>query len=433
MNVTMIGTGYVGLVSGACFSEFGVNVTCVDKDAKRIKKLHEGIMPIYEPGLEDLVATNVKRGRLSFTTDTKTAVENADIVFIAVGTPTRRGDGHADLSYVQQAAREIAENLSGYTVIVDKSTVPVGTARNVERIVQEVNLKADFDVASNPEFLREGSAINDFMRPDRVVIGAESEKAKNMLRELYRPLYLIETPMVITNLETAELIKYACNAFLATKISFINEISQLCEVVGADVQSVSKGMGLDRRIGPKFLHAGPGYGGSCLPKDTNALIKIFQDNHLTARIVEAVVQVNDAQKSHMIKKIRDALGGNLYGKTIAVLGLTFKPETDDMREAPSLTIIPALQENGAKIRATDPQGIEESKKMLSQVEYFDDPYKASEGADATIIMTEWNEYRALNLERLKRIMKGIVFVDLRNVYNEITLHENGFEYIAVGM
>jgi len=433
MNVTMIGTGYVGLVSGACFSEFGVNVTCVDKEAKRIEKLHEGIMPIYEPGLEDLVATNVKRGRLSFTTDTKTAVENADIVFIAVGTPSRRGGGHADLSYVQQAAREIAENLSGYTVIVDKSTVPVGTARNVERIVREVNPKADFDVASNPEFLREGSAISDFMRPDRVVIGAESEKAKNMLRELYRPLYLIETPMVITNLETAELIKYACNAFLATKISFINEISQLCEVVGADVQSVSKGMGLDRRIGPKFLHAGPGYGGSCLPKDTKALIKIFQDNHLTARIVEAVVQVNDAQKSHMVKKIRDALGGNLYGKTIAVLGLTFKPETDDMREAPSLTIIPALQENGAKIRATDPQGVEESKKELSEIEYFEDPYQASDGVDAIIIMTEWNEYRALNLGQLKQTMKGDILIDLKNVYDPGTMRNKGFTYVGVGM
>jgi UDPglucose 6-dehydrogenase len=433
MNVTMIGTGYVGLVSGACFSEFGVNVTCVDKDTKRIKKLHEGIMPIYEPGLEDLVATNVKRGRLSFTIDTKTAVENADIVFIAVGTPTRRGDGHADLSYVQQAAREIAENLSGYTVIVDKSTVPVGTARNVERIIQEENQKADFDVASNPEFLREGSAINDFMRPDRVVIGAESEKATNMLRELYRPLYLIETPMVITNLETAELIKYACNAFLATKISFINEISQLCEVVGADVQSVAKGMGLDRRIGPKFLHAGPGYGGSCLPKDTKALIKIFQDNHLTARIVEAVVQVNDAQKSHMVKKIRDALGGNLYGKTIAVLGLTFKPETDDMREAPSLTIIPALQEHGAKINATDPQGIEEASKELSNIINFDNPYTASEGADAVIIMTEWNEYRALDLERLKNSMKGKIFIDLRNIYKSEIVSQVGLQYFGVGL
>ena len=433
MNVTMIGTGYVGLVSGACFSEFGVNVTCVDKEAERIEKLYKGIMPIYEPGLEDLVATNVKRGRLSFTTDTKTAVENADIVFIAVGTPTRRGGGHADLSYVQQAAREIAENLNGYTVIVDKSTVPVGTARNVERIIKEVNPKADFDVASNPEFLREGSAINDFMRPDRVVIGAESDKAENMLRELYRPLYLIETPMVFTNLETAELIKYACNAFLATKISFINEISQLCEVVGADVQSVAKGMGLDRRIGPKFLHAGPGYGGSCFPKDTKALIKIFQDNHLTARIVEAVVQVNDAQKSHMVKKIRDALDGNLYGKTIAVLGLTFKPETDDMREAPSLTIIPALQEGGAKIRATDPQGIEESKKELSDIEYYEDPYQTSEGADAVIIMTEWNEYRALDLKQLKKVMKGDILIDLRNVYDSETIRNKDFTYIGVGM
>ena len=433
MNVAMIGTGYVGLVSGACFAEFGVNVTCVDKDSERIEKLISGVIPIYEPGLEELVASNMKRDRLSFTTDTRSAVENADIVFIAVGTPTRRGDGHADLSYVQQAAREIAESLKGYTVVVDKSTVPVGTARNVERIMRETKPGADFDVASNPEFLREGSAISDFMRPDRVVIGAESEKAKNMLRELYRPLYLIETPMVITNLETAELIKYACNAFLATKISFINEMSQLCETVGANVQSVAKGMGLDRRIGPKFLHAGPGYGGSCLPKDTKALIKIFQDNHLTARIIEAVVQVNDAQKSHMVKKIRDALGGNLYGKTIAVLGLTFKPETDDMREAPSLTIIPALKESGAKIRATDPQGVKEAKKELPSLKYFDDPYIATKDVDAVIIMTEWNEYRALNLEKLRKSMKGDVFIDLKNVYDSDATSGKGFTYVGVGI
>jgi UDPglucose 6-dehydrogenase len=432
MNVAMIGTGYVGLVSGTCFSEFGVNVTCVDKDEKRIEQLCRGEMPIYEPGLEELVQKNVMQNRLSFTSDTRSAVEQADIVFIAVGTPSRRGDGHADLSYVFQAAREIAACLKGYTVVMDKSTVPVGTARNVERIVRDVNSKADFDVASNPEFLREGSAINDFMRPDRVVIGVESKRAEALLRELYRPLYLIETPMIITNLETAELIKYASNAFLATKISFVNELSQLCEVVGANVKDVAKGMGLDKRIGPKFLHAGPGYGGSCLPKDTKALIKIFQDNHLTARIVEAVVQVNDAQKSHVVKKIRDALGGSLYGKTIAVLGLTFKPETDDMREAPSLSIIPPLVEGGARVRAADPKGVEEAKNILQDIEYSHDAYDAAEKADAIVIMTEWNEYRALDLVGLKKVMQGSIFIDLKNIYNPAFVRDHGFHYIGVG-
>ncbi|HEB32868.1 MAG TPA: UDP-glucose/GDP-mannose dehydrogenase family protein, partial [Spirochaetes bacterium] len=334
MNVTMIGTGYVGLVSGACFSEFGVDVTCVDKDKTRIDELNKRIVPIYEPGLEALVKSNVEKKRLFFTTEYNRAVEKADIVFIAVGTPTRRGDGYADLSYVFQAAGEVAGCLKDYTVIVDKSTVPVGTARKVKRLIDDNNPGADFDVASNPEFLREGSAINDFMRPDRVVIGVENERAASLLKELYRPLNLMETPIVITDLETAELIKYATNAFLATKISFINEMSRLCEAVGANVKDVAKGMGHDKRIGPKFLHAGPGYGGSCFPKDTRALIKIFQDNSLTARIVEAVVQVNDAQKSNMVNKIRQALGGSEYGKKITVLGLTFKPETDDMREAP---------------------------------------------------------------------------------------------------
>jgi UDPglucose 6-dehydrogenase len=432
MNIAMIGTGYVGLVSGTCFSEFGVNVTCVDNDTERVEQLCRGEMPIYEPGLEELVQKNVQQKRLSFTSDTRSAVEQADIVFIAVGTPSRRGDGHADLSYVFQAARDIAACLKGYTVVVNKSTVPVGTARNVEHIIQDVSPEVDFDVVSNPEFLREGSAINDFMRPDRVVIGVESERAEALLRELYRPLYLIETPMVITNLETAELVKYASNAFLATKISFINEISQLCEAIGANIKDVAKAMGLDKRIGPKFLHAGPGYGGSCLPKDTRALIKIFQDNHLTARIVEAVVQVNDAQKSHMVKKIRDALGGKLHGKTVAVLGLTFKPETDDMRDAPSLMIIPALQEAGAKIRATDPQGIEEAKKHLSDVEYFNGPYDASEGADAVIIMTEWNEFRALDLVKLKEVMQGNLLIDLKNIYNPNFVQGHEFQYVGVG-
>jgi UDPglucose 6-dehydrogenase len=433
MKVAMIGTGYVGLVSGASFSEFGVTVACVDKNKKRIDDLCRGKMPIYEPGLEELVSKNVEKNRLTFTTDTAAAVGNADIVFIAVGTPTRRGDGHADLTYVYEAAKEIAANLKGYTVIVDKSTVPVGTARNVQRMVRDTDPSADFDVASNPEFLREGSAIDDFMRPNRVVIGVESDRAKILLRELYRPLYLIETPMIITNLETAELIKYASNAFLATKISFINEMSQLCEAVGANIQDVSKGMGLDQRIGPKFLHAGPGYGGSCLPKDTKALIKIFQDNHLTARIIEAVVQVNDAQKSHMVKKIRDALGGNLHGKTIAVFGLTFKPETDDMRDSPALTILPALMENGADIRATDPQGIKEAEKIIQGLKYFKEPYETAEEADAVIILTEWNEYRALDLKKLRNVMRGNLFIDLRNIYRHELIRSHGFQYQSVGV
>ena len=433
MKVVMMGTGYVGLVSGVCFSEFGVHVTCVDTNEKRIEDLNRGIMPIYEPGLETLMKNNVEKGRLFFTNNCCSAVADADIIFIAVGTPTRRGDGYADLTYVYNAAKDIAQNLKGYTVVVNKSTVPVGTAQNVKRIIQDINLEADFDVASNPEFLREGSAINDFMRPNRVVIGVESERAEALLKELYRPLYLIETPMVITDLQTAELIKYASNAFLATKISFINEMSHLCEAVGANIKDVAKGMGLDRRIGPKFLHAGPGYGGSCLPKDTKALIKIFQDNKLAARIVEAVVQVNDAQKSLMVKKIREALGGSEYGKTIAVFGLTFKPETDDMREAPSLTIIPALQEGGAIIRATDPQGMKEAQNILQNIQYFDDPYGAAEGADVVIIMTEWNEYRALDLLQVKKVMNGDMFIDLKDIYDPTAVRKLGFKYFGVGV
>lgn len=433
MNVTMIGTGYVGLVSGACFAEFGHTVTCVDLDGERIDKLEQGVMPIYEPGLEEQVERNVEAGRLRFTTATAAAVAASDVVFIAVGTPTRRGDGYADLSYVYQAARDLAPSLDGYTVVVDKSTVPVGTARNVKRIITDLRPDADFDVASNPEFLREGSAINDFMRPDRVVIGVESERAAGLMSELYRPLYLIETPMVVTGLETAELIKYASNTFLAAKISFINEISNLCEAVGANVKDVAKGMGLDRRIGPKFLHAGPGYGGSCFPKDSRALIKIFQDHGLTGRIVEAVVQVNDAQKSHMVKKIRDALEGSEYNKVIAMLGLTFKPETDDVREAPSLTIIPALQEYGARVRATDPQGIAEARRHLSNVRFFDDPYVTAEGADALVVMTEWNEYRALSLERLRGVMRGALFIDLKGIYTPELVRSSGFTYVGVGV
>jgi UDPglucose 6-dehydrogenase len=443
MNVAMIGTGYVGLVSGACFAEFGVQVTCVDKDKERIARLNRGIVPIYEPGLETLVKENVERKRFSFTWDGAAAVGEADVVFIAVGTPSRRGDGHADLTFVYEAAREIGKNLRNYTVVVNKSTVPVGTARAVKRIVLEQNPKADFDVASNPEFLREGSALGDFMRPDRVVIGVESERAKSVLQELYRPLYITETPMVITTLETAELIKYASNAFLATKISFINEIANLCEAVGANVKDVAKGMGFDKRIGPKFLHAGPGYGGSCFPKDTKALIKTFHDSGLPARIVEAVVQVNDAQKSLMVKKIRSALGGSEFGKVIAVLGLTFKPETDDMREAPSLTIVPALLEGGATVRAADPKGVHEARKIFEGARgggkssggltFLDDPYDTAEGADALVIMTEWNEYRALDLEKLVSRMRGRVFVDLKGVYDPLKVRESGFEYVGVGL
>ena len=433
MKITVIGTGYVGLVSGACFAEFGWNVTCIDKSTERIESLKKGILPIYEPGLENIVLKNAEAGRLSFSADYSPHVENADVVFIAVGTPSRRGDGYADLSYVYSAAAEIAEHLEGYTVIVDKSTVPVGTARNVERIIRETSPGADFDVASNPEFLREGSAIGDFMRPDRVVLGTESDKAREMLKELYRPLYILETPMVLTGLETAELIKYASNSFLAAKISFINEIANLCEKVGADVKDVSKGMGLDKRIGSKFLHAGPGYGGSCFPKDVSALVKIFHDNGMTGRILESVINVNNSQKSLMVTKIRNMLGGSEYGKTVSFLGLTFKPETDDMRDAPALTIVPALINNGARIKAVDPEGVEEAKKHLpDSVEYCDNLYSACEGADAVVLLTEWNEYRSLDFNKLKTIMKGNVFIDLRNVFNPDRVKEYGFKYTGVG-
>ncbi|MGB5475290.1 MAG: UDP-glucose/GDP-mannose dehydrogenase family protein [Gammaproteobacteria bacterium] len=433
MNVVMIGSGYVGLVSGACFAEFGADVICIDVDQDKIDRLNNNIMPIYEPGLDDLVARNVAAGRLKFTTQYDPAVGEADLVFIAVGTPTRRGDGHADLVYVYDAARQIALHLTGYTVIVDKSTVPVGTARQVERIIREENTKADFDVASNPEFLREGAAIGDFMRPDRVVLGVESERAEKLLRELYRPINLIEAPIMVTNRESAELIKYASNAFLATKISFINEISTLCEQVGADVHAVAKGMGMDKRIGSKFLHAGPGYGGSCFPKDTTALIRIAQEHGASCRIVEAAVEVNAAQKARMVKKIREALGGSEAGKTIAVLGLTFKPETDDMRDSPSLAIIPNLVDKGATIRAHDPQSVEEAKKLLPQkVQYFDDVYEMLKGADACVLMTEWNEYRGLDMERIRELMAGSVFVDLRNVYEHGVMSDYGFEYTCVG-
>ncbi len=433
MNVTMIGAGYVGLVSGACFAEFGANVTCLDVDQDKVERLREGGIPIYEPGLDDLVERNVKAGRLQFTTAFDEAIPEADLVFIAVGTPSRRGDGHADLSYVYGAARDIARHMSGYTVVVDKSTVPVGTARQVARIVAEERPEADFDVASNPEFLREGAAIADFMRPDRVVLGVESPRAEALLRELYRPLNLIETPILVTNLESAELIKYASNAFLATKISFINEIATLCEQVGGDVHAVSKGMGMDKRIGGKFLHPGPGYGGSCFPKDTLALVRIAQEHGTSTRIVETTVEVNAATKARMVKKIRTALGGSEAGKTIAVLGLTFKPETDDMRDAPALSVLPVLLEKGARVRAHDPEGMEEARRHLPEgIEYLDDPYAAMEGADALVILTEWNAYRGLDLERVRERMAGNVFVDLRNIYEPVQMREAGFDYSCIG-
>jgi len=429
----MIGAGYVGLVSGACFAEFGANVVCLDKDGAKIDSLLAGDIPIFEPGLKNLVKKNVEAGHLNFSTNMAPFVEEADLVFVAVGTPTRRGDGYADLKYVYAAAEEIAGHLQGYTVIVDKSTVPVGTAREVQRIIRKTNPEADFDVASNPEFLREGSAISDFMRPDRVVLGVESERAETRLRELYRPLNLIEAPILVTDLESAEITKYAANAFLATKISFINEISQLCEKTGADVHDVARGMGLDGRIGKKFLHAGPGYGGSCFPKDTVALIRMAQEHGVSSRIVEAVTEVNASQKARMVAKIKQALGGSAVDKTIAVLGLTFKPQTDDMREAPSLAILPALADKGAIIKAHDPEGMEEAERELSDsIHYADSIEEAVTDADAVVLMTEWNQYRGLNLANIKAQMKGNVFIDLRNVYEKELMERNGFEYTCVG-
>ena len=433
MNVVMIGAGYVGLVSGACFAEFGARVTCVDRQAARIEALQRGEIPIYEPGLDDLVGRNAAAGRLVFSTDLAAATAAADLVFIAVGTPTRRGDGHADLKYVYAAAAEVAAQLRGYTVIVDKSTVPVGTAREVARVVRKANPEADFDVASNPEFLREGSAIGDFMRPDRVVLGVESARAERLLRELYRPLNLIEAPILVTGLESAELIKYASNAFLATKISFINEMSQLCEKTGADVNAVAKGMCMDRRIGGKFLHAGPGYGGSCFPKDTLALNRMAQEHGVSSRIVEAVVEVNASQKARMVSKIRAALGGSEADRVIAVLGLTFKPETDDMRDAPALAILPALADRGALIRAHDPQGQPEARALLPEsIHYAHSIEEAVSGADAVVLMTEWNQYRGLDLADLRSRMRGSVFIDLRNVYERGLMERAGFRYSCVG-
>jgi UDPglucose 6-dehydrogenase len=428
----MIGTGYVGLVSGACFSEFGTDVICVDKDEAKIARLEDGIMPIYEPGLDVLVENNVKAGRLTFTTDLKEGVKGAEAIFIAVGTPTRRGDGHADLSYVYAAAEEIADAMEGFTVIVTKSTVPVGTGREVERIIRERRPDAEFAVVSNPEFLREGSAIGDFMRPDRVVIGTTDERARDVMRDLYRPLYLIETPIVFTSRETSEMIKYAANTFLAAKITFINEIADLCEKVGADVHDVARGIGLDGRIGKKFLHPGPGYGGSCFPKDTLALVRTAQEHNSPLRIIETVVDVNAQRKKAMADRIISACGGSVSGKTIGILGLAFKPNTDDMRDAPSLDIVPALSAAGATVKAYDPEAMTEAKKLLEDIIYCDTAFDTLEGADAMVVLTEWNEFRGMDLDRIKSALKHPIVVDLRNVYDPGEMAEQGFSYSCIG-
>ncbi len=433
MRIAMIGTGYVGLVSGVCFSDFGHDVVCVDKAAQKIETLKAGKIPIYEPGLDVLMAKNVAAGRLTFTTDLAAAVDGADAVFIAVGTPTRRGDGHADLTYVMAAAEEIARAVTGYTVIVTKSTVPVGTNRQVHAVVSGANPDADFDVASNPEFLREGAAIDDFMRPDRVVVGVENDRAAEVMAEIYRPLYLRDFPILTTDLESAEMIKYAANAFLATKITFINEIAGLCERVNADVKEVARGIGLDGRIGNKFLHAGPGYGGSCFPKDTAALARIGQEHAYPMQITETVIRVNEGVKKRMIEKIRDACDDRFNQKTVAILGVTFKPNTDDMRDAPSLTIVPALIGGGAKVRVVDPQGHAEGEALLPGVEWHNDPYSAAEGADVVVLLTEWNEFRALNLPELASAMKSPRMVDLRNIYSKEAAKKAGFQsYVGVG-
>lgn len=433
MKITMIGTGYVGLVSGVCFSDFGHDVTCVDKDPHKIETLNRGKVPIYEPGLSALMARNVEAGRLSFTTDLAAAVDGAEAIFIAVGTPTRRGDGHADLTYVMAAAEEVARALTGYAVIVTKSTVPVGTNRKLRQVIAKARPEAAFDVASNPEFLREGAAIDDFMKPDRVVVGVQTERAGEVMAELYRPLFLRDFPIITTDLESAEMIKYAANAFLATKITFINEIAALCERVGADVKEVSKGIGLDGRIGNKFLHAGPGYGGSCFPKDAQALARIGQEHAAPQSIVETVIRVNDAVKARMIEKLRDLCDGSFNGKTIAVLGVTFKPNTDDMRDAPSLTIVPALVGGGAKVRVVDPQGKREGEALLPGVTWTDTPYKAAQNADLVVILTEWNEFRALDLKKLAKDMKTPRMGDLRNIYSAADAEAAGFaSYVSIG-
>lgn len=433
MKIAMIGTGYVGLVSGVCFSDFGHTVICVDKNPDKIEMLRRGEVPIYEPGLDDLMDKNVSAGRLSFSDDLAAAVDGADAVFIAVGTPTRRGDGHADLTYVMAAAEEIAAAVTGYTVVVTKSTVPVGTNRQVKQTIAKANPAAEFDVASNPEFLREGAAIDDFMRPDRIVVGVQHDRAADVMTEIYRPLYLRDFPIMITDLESAEMIKYAANAFLATKITFINEIAALCERTGADVKLVSNGMGLDGRIGNKFLHAGPGYGGSCFPKDTQALARIGQEHGLPMQITETVIKVNDEIRRRMIGKVMDMMDGVVAGKIITVLGVTFKPNTDDMRDAPSLTIVPALIGAGARVRVVDPQGHREGKDLLPGVNWFDDAYKAAQNADALVILTEWNEFRALDLKRLAKRMVTPALADLRNIYSARDAKRAGFvRYVSVG-
>jgi UDPglucose 6-dehydrogenase len=433
MKIAVIGTGYVGLVSGVCFSDFGHDVVCVDKDSAKIAKLESGQVPIYEPGLEELMAKNVEAGRLTFTMDLASAIDGAEAVFIAVGTPTRRGDGHADLTYVMAVAEEIALAAKNYTVIVTKSTVPVGTNRKVKQTVHKANPDLDFDVASNPEFLREGAAIDDFMRPDRVVVGVQTDRAANVMADVYRPLFLRDFPVVVTDLESAEMIKYAANAFLATKITFINEIAALCERTGADIKQVSKGMGLDGRIGNKFLHAGPGYGGSCFPKDTKALARIGQEHAVPMQITEAVIKVNDEVKRRMVDKLLDLCGGSFNGKVVAVLGVTFKPNTDDMRDAPSLTIVPALVGGGAKVRVTDPQGRHEGEALLPGVNWVDDAYKAARNADLVVILTEWNEFRGLDLKRIAKHMATPRMADLRNIYSTKDAKRAGFDaYISIG-
>jgi len=433
MKIAVIGTGYVGLVSGVCFSDFGHDVVCVDKDPTKIAKLEAGEVPIYEPGLEELMAKNVDAGRLTFTMDLADAIHEAEAVFIAVGTPTRRGDGHADLTFVMAVAEEIAKAATHYTVIVTKSTVPVGTNRQVKQVVRKANPDLDFDVASNPEFLREGAAIDDFMRPDRVVVGVQTDRAGEVMNDVYRPLFLRDFPIITTDLESAEMIKYAANAFLATKITFINEIAALCERTGADIKQVSKGMGLDGRIGNKFLHAGPGYGGSCFPKDTKALARIGQEHAVPMQITEAVIRVNEEVKHRMVDKLLDLCDGSFNGKTIAVLGVTFKPNTDDMRDAPALTIIPALVGGGAKVRVTDPQGFHEGEALLPGVKWHDDAYKAARNADLVVILTEWNEFRGLDLKRIAKHMTTPRMADLRNIYANKDAKRAGFEaYISIG-
>ena len=432
MKIAMIGSGYVGLVSGVCFADFGHKVTCIDVDSDKIARLQAGVMPIFEPGLQELVAKNVREKRLSFTTSLKEGMDKADAVFIAVGTPSRRGDGHADLTYVYQAAEEIAREIKDYVVIVTKSTVPVGTGDAVEEIIRKNRPDAQFSVVSNPEFLREGAAINDFKRPDRIVIGTTDQQARDVMSEVYRPLYLNQSPIMFTDRRTSELIKYAANAFLAMKITFINEMADLCEAVGGNVQDVARGIGLDNRIGSKFLHAGPGYGGSCFPKDTKALARTAQEADAPVRLIETTIAVNDQRKKAMAQRIIKACGGSVKNKTIAILGLTFKPNTDDMRDAPALDIIPALQESGATIRAHDPEGMEHAKTMLDHVQFCDDAYQAAQEADAIAIVTEWDAYRALDLAQLKEVMKTPILVDLRNIYRSSEMARHGFTYIGIG-